>query len=529
MKTLNKQKIALVIGLNLTIAVAYYLDNLNANYSELSSDIQNIIPVAQKFDNPELFKNDLYVNDINNVKYYTPFYVQTLRFIAKFTNNNYVQAINVLGFICHLLFGILWFFLLYKFVNNYWAALLVSVMIRGVVWLPGLEIWGISDLWTIMPRTVYITLLPIPYLLISKKFQNLVLASFAIGLIFNFHPITGLGGVLAFILFVGLLLKYYSDYRGVFSFSKLLLLITALCLGVLPFVLTYFGKTSAEVTYDLNAFNEAFIIRIPEYFRNPILFLKQWLSFKSLFFIVPLICFLIIAVKTKSDIRKPKILLMLTILLVVIPSLSIPVERAINSTFDMNLRMSFQLIRMQKVAIIPGFFALAYVLDYLFSKAVPQKVLPVVFALYMCLLVFSESDAFTSIPFFGDDISKSILPHNLSAFTTEKDKELAIDKMAKFIAENTNIDDVICGSYILRGATKRSIIFDGKGTSMLIEGNPKRFMEWQERLQKINNFKTMDEVINYLKLFGTDYYVTPNKIEQCELIHTEGKLKLYKL
>lgn len=170
MKPLNKLRIALVLVLNITIAIVYYLDNLNANYSELSSDIQNIIPVAQKFDNPNLFQDDLYVNNLNNVKYYTPFYVQTLRCIAKFTDYNYVQAINVLGLICHLLFGILWFFLLYKFVNNYWVAFLISIILRGVIWLPGLEIWGISDLWTIMPRTVYISLMPIPFLLISQQF-----------------------------------------------------------------------------------------------------------------------------------------------------------------------------------------------------------------------------------------------------------------------------------------------------------------------------------------------------------------------
>ncbi len=529
MKALSRLKIALVVLLNFTIAIAYYLDNLNASYSELSSDIQNIVPVAQKFDSPDLFKNDLYLNDINNVKYYTPFYVQTLRFVAKFTKDNYVQAINVVGLICHLLFGILWFFLLFKFVNNYWIALLVSVMMRGVVWLPGLEIWGISDLWTMMPRTVYISLLPIPFLLISNSFKHLVLASFVIGLIFNFHPITGLGGVLGFVLFLVLLLYFYPKLRNNCTLSRLALLIVVLIFGILPFILTYFGKTSSELTYDLNAFNEAFKTRIPEYFRNSFLFLKQWLSFKTLFFLISLIGFLGIAIKNKLDTRKPKLLFILTLLLIIIPTFSIPVEQAFNSVFDINLRMSFQLVRIQKVAIIPGFFALAFVLNYIFSKILSQQILPFFFTLYLCLLVFSESKVFKNVPFLGDDISKSILPHNLSAFTLDNDKELAIDRMANFIAQNTDINAIICGSHVLRGSAKRSIIFDGKGTSMLIEGNPKQFLEWQERLKRISNFETMDEVVSYLKYFGTDYYVTTNTVEDCELVHVEGNLKLYKL
>lgn len=529
MNSLSKLKLALVVGLNLAIALAYYLENLNASYSELSSDIQNIIPVAQKFDNPELFQNDLYLNDINNVKYYTPFYVQTLRGIAKFTNHDYVQAINVLGLVCHLLFGILWFFLLYKFVNNYWVALLVSVIIRGVVWLPGLEIWGVSDLWTMMPRTVYITLMPIPFLLMSKTYKNLVLASFAIGFIFNFHPITGLGGILVFIMFIALLLYFYPNLRAHYALSRVFLLGIVLFLGILPFVLTYFGKTSSEINYDIHAFHEAFTTRIPEYFRNPFLFLKQWLSFKTLFFLLPLLGFVIISLKHTSALKKAKLLLILSLLLVVIPSLSIPLEQVFNSVFDTNLRMSFQLVRMQKVAIIPGFFALAFVLDYVFSKTNNQKLLPICFSVYIFLIVFSESKLFKQVPFFGDDISKSILPHNLSAFSLEKDKVLPIDRMAQYISENTPVDATICGSYILRGATKRAVVFDGKGASMLIEGNPKQFIEWQERLQKINNFKTLSEVIDYLKRFNADYFVTTSTVPQCELVHTEGQLKLYKL
>ena len=86
MKRLGKYKLLFVITINIIIAVAYFIDNKDASYSELSSDIQNIIPVAQKFDNPELFTHDLYLDNLSNVKYYTPFYVQSLRFIAKFTN-----------------------------------------------------------------------------------------------------------------------------------------------------------------------------------------------------------------------------------------------------------------------------------------------------------------------------------------------------------------------------------------------------------------------------------------------------------
>ncbi|WP_397362239.1 hypothetical protein [Olleya sp. R77988] len=529
MKGLSKSELLLIISLNLVIAIAYYIDNLNASYSELSSDIQNIIPVAQKFDDPELFKEDLYLNTIDNVKYYTPFYVQSLRFIAKFTNYNYVQAINVLGLICHLLFGVLWFFLLYKYVNSFWVAFLVSIIIRGVVWLPGLEIWGISDLWTIMPRTVYITLLPLPFLLISKSFFKLLIAGFLIGLIFNFHPITGLGGILLFISFL-VLIPVFNKSIYSFSFKKLLLILISIALGMLPFVLTYFGKTSSEITYDVNAFNVAFNARIPEFFSHPLLFLKQWISFKILFFIIPLFIYYFVSFKRKTASNNAKLLLSLTLILVAIPTLSVPIEQLVNKVFNLNLRLSFQLIRVQKVAIIPGFFAIALLLKNVFkSQQFLQKVQPLIVGLYLVVLVFSQSQWFKKIPFFGDDISKTILPHNLSAFSTEKNAELDIDRMAKYLEKHTLTTDLICGSHIYRGATQRSVIFDGKGASMLIEGNPEQFIYWQQQQQAINNLKNYKEIVDYLKQYKVDYFLTKNKDVPAKLVHTEGDINLYKL
>jgi len=357
----------IVFVINLVIAIGFYASNLNANYSDLSSDIQNIIPVAQKFDNPELFKNDLYLNDINNVRYYTPFYVQSLRFIAKFTNYNYLQAINVMNLISHLLFGVLWFFLIYKFVSNFWIALLVSLLVRGVVWLPGLELWGISSLWAMMPRTLYITLFPLPFIMLSTTFSRLIIASFLIGFIFNFHPITGLGGVLLFLSFI-ILYVFYFKKRNHLNIKTILLVFVNILLGMLPFIMTYFGKTSAIIDYDINAFNEAFNTRIPEFFLDPLLFLKQWLDVKTIFYIIPIILFYIISRNKEKKQKQSQIIIILSLILVVLPSVSVYVERLVNYIFGLNLRLSFQLIRIQKVAIIPSFFAMAYLIQIIYDK-----------------------------------------------------------------------------------------------------------------------------------------------------------------
>ena len=67
---MNRKHI-IVILLNICIAFGYYLGNLSANETHLSSDLHNIIPVCLKMDDPSLFTKDLFCNDINNVKYYS--------------------------------------------------------------------------------------------------------------------------------------------------------------------------------------------------------------------------------------------------------------------------------------------------------------------------------------------------------------------------------------------------------------------------------------------------------------------------
>jgi len=521
-----KQKVIIVIVINLIIAICYYVSNLNANYSELSSDIQNIIPVAQKFDDPSLFKKDLYLDSLDNVKYYTPFYVQSLRFIAKFVNYDYIQAINVLGLFCHLLFGILWFFMLFKITNRFWIALLISIFIRGIVWLPGLEIWGISDLWSIMPRTVYITLLPIPFLVLSSTRLSLITAAFLIGLIFNFHPITGLGGILLFVTFI-FIYKVLFKGNSILSLKTILSILLFVAIGMLPFLITYFSKTSTEIVYNIEEYNVAFNRRIPIFFTDPIYFLKQWFKLKNLIYILPLFVYLWLVRKDTKAFKTAKLLLILAIVLLVIPLISIPVEQLINNTLDKNLRMSFQLVRMQKVAILPGIIAIAMLLNFFSDKYKKvNKVMPYLCGFYLLLLTFSHAKILNDTPFLSDDITRSILPHNLGLIS----KPEPADLMANYIANNTSKDALFCASSgFYRGAAKRSVTLDSKGASMIIEGNPAKFIEWSKQQNKVMSMDSMDDVVLYLKSLDVDYFITPNKKVNAEFIHQEGRIILYKL
>ena len=474
-----------IVLLNLLIAIGFYVDNLESGYSVLASDVHSIVPIAQKFDDPELFKNDLYLNTLDNVRYYTPFFVQPLRFLAKFTDFNYIQALNLFGLIAHLLFGILWFLLFYKFTNKFWVALIMSVLIRGLVWLPGNEIWGITDLWSIMPRTFYITLMPLPFLFLSVSNKTkLFISAFLIGFVFNFHPITGLGGILIYLSLTLLFYLYLRD-EVKFSLKEFPKVIGLIILGMLPFIITYFSKTEVSADYDVNLYKEAFSKRIPSSFESPLMFLKNWVAAKTLFFIIPLLVFFFISFNNRAESKKAKIILILTVLIVLFSSLSIYVERFVNQVLDLNIRMSFQFIRLQKLAILPAYFAMALLLCKIKT---PKKILTSLFFVFFLFLIICKSSSFKNIPLIGDDIFRAIIPETFSLWPEKKERYNSTDEMMEFIANNTNKDDVFRGPPIIRCAAKRSVVMDYKGSSAIIDGILSNLFSGTKILQNTGNW-----------------------------------------
>lgn len=528
---MNRKQIWFVLIFNFAIAIGFYFENLGVGFSELSTDSQNAIPICYKIDNPELFKNDLYLNSLENVKYYTPFYIETIRFFSKITNGDYIEAINIFATVLHVLYGVFWFFGFYVFFkNDFWISFLLSVIVRGIVWLPGYEIWGISDLWTIMPRTLYIAFLPIPFLFLHKglkKSNYILIAFFTIGLIFNFHPITGIGGIL---LFLGIVVGYLIFHKEQFRFNILFKSFLMLVLGMLPFIVTYFSKTDVSVNYDLKDYTLAFNARIPSFFTNVYQYTLQWFKPKILFFVLPILGVFILSFFQNKYKKIFWIVFVAFFFTMFFPLFSIVVENFINNEFHKNLRMSFQLVRAQKTMLVLGLFCLGILLIEV-SKSISEKWKAIGVLAFVIFVAFSKFSVFNKVPFFSDDISRSIFPI-FSEITAEPNtKKKPIDKLSEFIVNNTNPEALFADCFILRSAAKRSVILDGKGASMLIEGNPIQFINWYKDLKELKSSKNFQDSIQFYKQKGVDYLIFEEKHSDVNIdfIHQEGNLFLYKL
>lgn len=523
---MTKKAFLIVLIFNLFIAGSFFIMNYGVGYSRLSSDQQNIVPMCQKLDNPDLFQNDLFLSSVENFKYYTPFFVQPLRFMAKLTKGDYMLAINILHTFTHILYGLSWFFLFYfVFKKNVWVAFLLSILIRGLVWLPGMELWGISDLWTFMPRTVYSALAPIPFIVLClNKRYSLIISALLIGFLFNFHPITGLGGILIYIYCILVLHKRTFYTHSLFKN----IIISAFCIlvGMLPFIYTYFSKTALQSNYDLNLYQSAFDARIPSYFKSMMSFAAKWMTAKILFFLLPILTLAILSIFYKKLQQWSSFIIGLTLVLFFIPLLSIPIENWINSTFDLNLRMSFQLVRIQKLSILPGYLAIGCLLIWLLNKQyLSQKILVGITILYVLILITATPGRFNPIPFISDDITTGIYC-NRPIFLAVEEKQLDFDKMATYIKNETPRDAVFFRTYQLRSAALRSVKFDHKGASILIEGNPEKLIDWHHANQQLKNLSGLEKQI-FLKNNGVTHILSKENLKNYTLIKQIGILKLY--
>lgn len=521
------KKIALVIFVNLAIALGFYYDNLDANVTEISSDLANIIPICKKLDNPQLYANDVFLDDINGVKYYTPAYVGILRFFAYINGGDYLQALNALNFWMHLCYGLFWFLLFYAFRRDFWMAFIFSIFFRGILWPPGGELLGVSDLWTAMPRTLFMALAPLPFLVYTYTQKYKVhLAALMAGLLVNIHPISGVGAVIGYFSIYCLYQWYTVGLDS--KFYRKMVAVVLLCLtGMLPYVLIYTLNVKITGTYSQELFDLAFRKRLGSLFTDPIAFIKNWNRPILYFFASFFVGFYFIDRSQRK--RDFKILFFTLLIVFFTANLSVYIESAVNGFFNKNIRMSFQLIRYQKFLLV-----LLQIGTYAFLVALVQKYhLREIYkgiAAFCFLVVLSASSlpAFSKVPLIGDDLLRLTLPNTFKFHKESQPVDNDMLDMISYAQRNTPPNSVFYNTYLLRTAMNAPVVLDAKSAGMLLEGNPEAFIQWYVDSEKLEKMSIPDKIA-LLKARHVQYILVDSGFGSLVPIKTIGKWQLYKL
>jgi cell shape-determining protein MreD len=502
---MNIKLLGFVFLLNFAIALGFYYDDRNANATDISSDLGNIIPVCMKLDNPDSFKNDLYLSDIKDVEYYTPFYVQLLRYLSRITDGDYIKALNLLGFITHLVYGMSWFLLFYVLRKEFWLAIISSLLIRGVVWPPGGELLGISELWTIMPRTVFFALVPLPFIAyVYLKKYKIIVSGFLLGFILNFHPLSGIGIIVAYFSIFIVHNYYQKTLRNKIFVKNMMLLMLSCFIGLLPFLLTYLTAVKTDLKIAPNAYELALNSRIDSMFMNPLEFITRWNRPPLIFFGVIFLIYYFFDTSLKKINFKT---LFFAALIVFVSANSFAyLESFINELFHKNIRMAFQLIRYQKFILVLFQIGFYLLLVELYAKYFANSLFKMLsFVGYVVVLILSTLPVLKNVPFVGDDICTNVLPKSFKVYNEiedEKKKDLGL--MLEYVKNNTEKDAVFYGSPLIRTAANRAVVLDGKGAGMLIEGNLEKFVKWYLDLKEYNTL-TINGKVAFLKSKKANY------------------------
>jgi len=522
--------------LSLAFAIGFYIDGQNATVNNLSSDQWNILPVCIKLDHPELYEGDLFVADANDVDYYIPLFIAGIRFFTRWSHDNYIEGLNKFNFFINFFYTFFWGYFFYYLSKNIPLSLLMTILVRGILWLPGYELWGAGALWTALPRTAFLALLPLPLMLLLpvtlNKYYHFAGALF-IGIISNYHPISGLGLCFSVWLTYFIYHRYLINDKPTNLLVNLLIIAFLMILGLSPYIIRYLQEVLTQNYHNKQMFTELIHLRIGDQFYNPYLALTKFGQVKWIIFLaVPIISIILLRKRLPEDLGK--IASFSFVLLAVILGFSflvVPVEQLIQKT-GIKLHMAFQLIRNVKFVMIPVFVFYFIILVFAISKIKPHYKKIISLSLLFCLLIlllFSRVEPVRSLPLMGDDLIRSTLPNIYSLRKENGYEDPDLEKMFEWINSNTEKNVKFVGPPQIRISCRRSVIFDFKGAAMLIEGNPDKYVQWGNRLLELRKCTDIQCKIALYKKWGADYLLSDEVIVNKHTTFSSGRWNLYQL
>jgi hypothetical protein len=507
----------------------FFIDDINKGYTILSTDLYNIIPIAIKFDNPEYFGNDLFLKNSESLKYYSPLFIKIIQF-GEILTGDYLKGIKLIHFFLNVFYSITWFLFFKKIVRPSVLAFMFTILCRGILWAPGKELWGIAGVWTFIPRTVFLSFVPVLLLILTKKNikYNFLIVSGISGILMNIHPVS------AVIVFPSLIMWYFIflDKENL-SFKNLILSVTVFLFFSIPFIYYYIISSDNSIV-NADFFKSAMNYRVGS-FTDPFPFLRKLLRIEwviLIFFPHAYVFFL------KPNHRKDDFLLWvyLSASIVFFILLVFLIENFFYMTFNINLNVFYQLIRNVKYLLIVSFAIYAMIINdicKLYIKSFSNFFFGSVIMLFFCTIFFSKSIIFDRIPFFGDDIIRSILPDKFSFGTYLNDNQINANKdlegMLLYINQNINNDLSIIGPPVIRAATLNSVPYDLKGAAMLIHGQKNKFIEWSKLYEKFKVNSIDTDLLTKLKV---DYLLSSkiyNNVNHLRLIENSCSYYLYKI
>lgn len=520
----------LVISFFVLLSVGFFLDGIASNVTSLSGDQINILTIVKKLDYPQLYRNDQIAADIAPLKYYTPSFVNLIRFFSG-SDHEYILGLSLLNFFMSIIYSLGWYFFFSQWGNS-WTAFVLSFVSRGIIWLPAYEIWGIADIWTVLPRTLLLALLPwvlLIWKLMRDRKYGYFIPFLLVGLLGNVHPISGVG-IAAAILISDIYLSIVSKASSRSLLKRAFFGGMFIVIGLSPYLFTYFGNIGNISLANQTELDAAILYRIGSTITSVQANLVRWLRPQLFIFILLpyLVLFIFPGLLTNRNRAEIFSWLFFSASVIFVSYMPIPIE-ALLEKFNITLRVSFQLIRNAKYILVPVWVLYLFILNFLSQKyllgrfGTKVKITSVILLIF--LAITSKSAIFNNVPLIGDDIIRSLWP----GFGRNAKIDTDLTKMLDWITMRTDPSAYFVGPRIIRIGADRSVIHDMAGAGMLIEGDPAKFVDAYKKEMEIKSSESDLEKACLFRSWGADYWLKESIARGLVPEYSIGKWSIYDL
>ncbi|MCC6862434.1 MAG: hypothetical protein IT158_27910 [Bryobacterales bacterium] len=500
----------------LAVTLGFFWEGRQADFSQISGDQVNILTICVKKDHPELLKGDAIAGDPRSTAYYTPLFVDLVRLLSR-PGHEYLRGLNILLAVTSLIYMAGWYALFESWAGP-WLAGVLSFFSRGILWPPGNELWGVAGLWTMVPRTLFLALLPwVLWLWIRHRgsWRGWPAAALGAGLLVNVHPLSGACVIAA--LAAAEMAWALSDGAGWRraarrSVAGLVLMLA----GMSPYLWTYFSGLGDASSVDSASLQQALSMRMPGFLLDPLRYLKMWFRLKWLVLLLgPWLGCVLLRRRLRRHRGMLAALAVFSASCMAVAGMAHGVE-ALLGRLGVEVHFAFQLVRAGKYVLAPSLIVLSLCVaaaSTWLSRRFPwgRTAVIALSGIVLVLTLFARQPVFRGVPVLGDDVARFLWPAWVPPRPLNVWFGQNMEPVLAWIRGNTDVDAKFAGPGLIRVGAMRSVIHDWVGAGMLVEGNPRAFVEAARRQAMLRSGTAGDPWFakRLFESWGADYWVTP--------------------
>lgn len=521
---------------SIALSVGFYLDGMHAQWSALSGDQINILTICAAKDHPGLLAGDEIAGQPRNLNYYIPLFVHLVR-LASLPDHNYLRGLNILLFATSLVY--LWgWWLLFRLWAPPLGAALGALLARGIVWLPGNEVWGIAGIWSMLPRTLFLALVPwvlLYWLRARSREGGWRLCALAAGCLVNVHPISGLAFVIGILAAeaaygAGEGLRIGGIARRVAAGAA------AAALGMAPYVWVYFSSRGSVHGVSARELDLALAMRITSRLRSLKNYALDWVRPKILLLVLGPWLAAYWSLGRDRMRQRPLFMAMGALaggcLLAAFGSAML--ERVL-AAFHVRTHMSYELIRGAKYVLLPSYVLAGVVfgrwIEGLGSVRHGRLYLYGGIVAVLGLTLVSRHPVFNRVPVLQDDAVRMLWPDCVPPPYRYGWEGRTMDPALAFIRRSTPVGAPFVGPAAIRPACLRPVVHDWAASTMLVQGDPAGFVvaARRERARRSAIRMGPDAEASLYRSWGAQYWMTRRYWPGHGALYSDRVWRVYRL